>query len=198
MLKMAWIVVWLSLGLLGLIYHLGPGVEQRALDRAGSLVRAAKSNVDRERWRDAIDQYDEALAMLPEDRAELGRFIRLQKAKAQMMASELPEARASLEALLDEILEESPGNWSLLSDTRSALASSQHYMTWLMRLEGAPKEEWEPEIEAARQNYRVLAEQAGARGDLPLANRGRADMEASIRLARLDLNELQGLPLPSQ
>ena len=43
--------------------------------------------------------------------------------------------------------------------------TSQYYMTWLMRLEGLSADEWEPEIESARQTYRLLAEQAEAAGD---------------------------------
>ncbi len=63
-----------------------------------------------------------------------------------------------------------------------------------MRLEGAPREEWEPRIESARQTFKQLA------GDASGAARQEAqeDLESAIRLARMDLSELQGLPLPSQ
>jgi hypothetical protein len=67
-----------------------------------------------------------------------------------------------------------------------------------MRLEGQPAEVWEPEIEGARQNYRLLAEQAAARGDAGALKKNQEDLESSIRLARMELSELQGLPLPSQ
>jgi hypothetical protein len=67
-----------------------------------------------------------------------------------------------------------------------------------MRLEGMPQDEWEPEIEAARENYKYLAEMAEKQGQADLAQRHREDLEAAIRLARMDLSELQGLPLPSQ
>jgi hypothetical protein len=67
-----------------------------------------------------------------------------------------------------------------------------------MRLEGAPREEWEPEIEGARQTYKLLAGQAEERGQDELGARLRQDLESAIRLARMDLTELQGLPLPSQ
>jgi hypothetical protein len=67
-----------------------------------------------------------------------------------------------------------------------------------MRLEGEPKDLWEPEIEAARQGYRLLAEQAEINGDADAAKKHRQDLESSIRLARMELSELQGLSLPSQ
>jgi LemA protein len=50
------------------------------------------------------------------------------------------------------------------------------------------------EVESARQNLRLLAEDDGT-SDV----RGvQEDLEATVRLARMDLTELQGLPLPSQ
>jgi hypothetical protein len=83
-------------------------------------------------------------------------------------------------------------------EVRAALASSQYYLTWLLRLEGQPRERWEPEIEAARQNYTLLAEQAAANGDAGSLKLRKEDIESAVRLARMDLGELQGLPLPSQ
>jgi hypothetical protein len=64
-----------------------------------------------------------------------------------------------------------------------------------MRLEGLDRAEWEPEIEAARQNYRLLAEQAG---DTEAKSKHQGDVEAAIRLARMEIEDLQGLPLPSE
>ena len=71
-------------------------------------------------------------------------------------------------------------------------------MTWLMRLEGQPRDTWEPEVESARQTYRLLAEQSQKRGDAAAFEKNREDLESAIRLARLDLSALQGLPLPNQ
>ena len=88
-------------------------------------------------------------------------------------------------------------NPKLTEEVRSTLANSQYYMTWLMRLEGRSREEWEPEIEASRQNYRLLAEKSKTDGDTKF-ERHQKDLESAIRLARLDLKDLQGLPLPSQ
>ena len=99
---------------------------------------------------------------------------------------------------MDELAADPAADPTLLADARSTLANSQYYMTWLMRLEGLGREAWEPEVEAARQNYKLLAEEAEKRGDAAAAKKHREDLEASIRLARMDLSELQGLPLPSQ
>jgi len=71
-------------------------------------------------------------------------------------------------------------------------------MTWLMRLEGLDATKWEPEIESARQNYRLLAETSDTTGKVTEAKKHQENLEAAIRLARLDLSDLQGLPLPNQ
>jgi hypothetical protein len=67
-----------------------------------------------------------------------------------------------------------------------------------MRLEGAPREEWEPEIEASRQNYKLLAEDESLASDQRLASLAAENLESAIRLERMSLSDLQGLPLPSQ
>ncbi|HJZ60243.1 MAG TPA: hypothetical protein VKE74_35195, partial [Gemmataceae bacterium] len=87
---------------------------------------------------------------------------------------------------------------ALLAEARATLANSQYYVTWLMRLEGLGQEAWEPEIESGRQTYKLLAEEAQKRGDAAAAQKYREDLEATIRLARMDLGELQGLPIPKQ
>ena len=61
-----------------------------------------------------------------------------------------------------------------------------------------PAREWEPEVESARQTYRMLAEQAEERGDKTSADKHREDLESTIRLSRMDLAQLQGLDLPKQ
>ena len=115
--------------------------------------------------------------------------------KARMQASKLPEAREELQALVEQMQAEKDTDPVVLADARQALARSQFYMTWLMRLEGLDRETWEPEIEAARQNWRLLAEQAK---DDKVAVQHRTDLEAAIRLERMELEDLQGLPLPGE
>ena len=113
-------------------------------------------------------------------------------------ASQLPTALPDLKVLAEELQGDLQADRKLVADTRESLAQAHYYMTWLMRLEGLTRDVWEPEIEAARQNYRLLAEDAEKRGDEAAAKKSREDLEAAVRLARLELSELQGLPLPSQ
>jgi hypothetical protein len=115
-----------------------------------------------------------------------------------MMISQLPQANSQLLLLVDELAGDDGADPELLRDARHTLANSQYYMTWLTRLEGAGREEWEPRIEAARQTFKLLAEEAAEAGDEDRLRASQEDLESAIRLARMDLTELQGLPLPSQ
>ena len=114
------------------------------------------------------------------------------------MASELPAASQDLKSLVDEMVEDPQADPNMLAEARSALANSQYYRTWLMRLEGQPKEAWEPEIESARQIYKMLVAEADKSFDQESRKKNQEDLESAIRLARMDLKDLQGLPLPSQ
>jgi hypothetical protein len=186
-----WLLVPIGFG----IWHQGPGQDRLKLDAVGKMLAEANRLVQAEEWGEAVEWYDEALKQLPPDRVSESQSIRLEKAKAQMMARQLPEAHQDLKNLCEELQSEEPAQEKLLADARSALAQAQYYMTWLMRLEGQPRDVWEPEIEASRQNYRLLAEKAG---DEEAAKKSKEDLESAVRLARMELSELQGLPLPSQ
>jgi hypothetical protein len=97
---------------------------------------------------------------------------------------------------MDRLLTEAQRNGAdkgFQHEARGALASAQYYAGWLMRLEGAPSEEWLQPVENARQNFRLLAEETK---DARTARDYEKNLEAAIRLARMDLSELQGMPLP--
>ena len=189
---------WLLIPVVGLAWHLGPGQEQKALDETARHLRDAERLAADQQYASAVGAYADALKALPEGRTAEARKIRLERAKAQMLAKQLPEALGDLRGLVDELAADPSADPKLLADARSAYANSQYYLTWLMRLEGVGRDEWEPEVESARQLYKLLAADAERRGDTTAATRHKEDLEATIRLARMDLGELQGLPLPSQ
>jgi hypothetical protein len=193
LLLLGWLLLPIGFG----IWHYGPGQDYQTLDDVSDLLARADERAKSEEWAKAVELYDEALKRLPPSKVAEARRIRLEKAKAQMMAAGLPEALADLRTLTDELQGESADR-KLLAEARSALAQAHYYMTWLMRLEGLPRDVWEPEIEASRQTYRLLAEEAAAKGDDKAAGKHREDVESAVRLARMELSELQGLPLPSQ
>jgi len=187
-------------------YHYGPGLVRMKLDASAAALAEAEESAARAsdlagdaaaaEWLLAVANFDEALAKLPAGRDAERQRIVLERAKAKLLCSQLPEANGELTALLAELCESEDVEPGFLADVRRTQANSEYYMTWLMRLEGAPREEWEPRIENARQNYKLLAEQPGLAEaeQKSLAE----DLESTVRLARMDLDELQGLPLPSQ
>jgi len=191
--RILFIAGWLLLPVAFAFWHYGPGQEKVKLDQVADLLTQAQASMEREDWPAVVKNYEDALELLPEGSAAKRQRIVLEKAKAQMQCSELPEAHQALKTLVEELQAEATPEPVLLAETRSALAQAQFYMTWLMRLEGEPEAVWEPEIEAARQNYRLLAEgKTGAEKETC-----QKDLEAAVRLARMDLSELQGLGLPS-
>ena len=192
------LLVWLMLPVVAGAYHYGPGQQRMRLDDVSVILAQADERVADKDWAAAIKKYEEALALLPAERVHEARRVRLERAKAQMLDRKLPEAHQDLTSLVDELKMSENADDQLLFEARCALANSQYYMTWLMRLEGQPRERWEPEIESARQTYRLLAEQSERGSDPETARKNRENLESAIRLARLDLSELQGLPLPSQ
>lgn len=192
------LVFWLLLPFAAWAYHEGPGQVRVKLDEVDVGLVSAEAAIADEDWEAAIKAYETALEELPEDHVGDQRRIRLALNQARMMFKQLPVARDDLDELVAEMIADADADQSLLDEARTALASSQYYITWLMRLEGHTRQEWEPEIEAARQTYRLVAERADARGDLAVADRRREDVESALVLARMDLEELQGLPLPNQ
>src|SRR5262245_58612087 len=200
------LTLWCLLPLGGAAYHYGPGRARLALDEIAVAVDEGREHARNARgltgtdaaleWSLASARFEEALRLLPKEREAERRALTLERAKCRMLCSELPQANAELRALVQE-LEQDPGpDAALLFDARRAWANSEYYMTWLLRLEGAQEDEWRPRIEAARQVYKLLAEERGnsaeTRKDV------QEDLESAVRLARMDLGELQGLPLPSQ
>ena len=183
---------WLLVPLGFAAYHYGPGQEQVKLDDTEALLSDARTAVADENWPAAIESYQKALSKLPKEEIDTSVRIQLEIAKAKMQSSRLPEAREDLAELVSQLNDDSSASSELKEEAISTLANARYYMTYLMKLEGLPAEEWEPEIEAARQEYKLLA-QTGSNKEKHLA-----DLESAIRLARAEPTELYGLPIPSQ
>lgn len=193
------LVGWLVLPIGAWAYHEGPGQDLVALEEVDSVVQKAHDAAAAGDWANAVALYSDAIDALPdgEDSSDpaLHQRLRIELNKARMQSAGLPTAREELETLVTQMQGDEGTDPELLRDAREQLARAQFYTTWLMRLEGLDRTRWEPEIEAARQNWRLLAEEAT--GDNQKL-RYQEDLEASVRLARLELEDLQGLPLPGE
>ncbi|HAY81420.1 MAG TPA: hypothetical protein DCY79_16575 [Planctomycetaceae bacterium] len=192
------LLVWLAIPVGVGLYHFGPGQAQVQLDLVAQHTRAAEDAAQNEQWAEAEQEYAAALQSLPSERIAEQRSLTLEHAKVQMHNKKLSTANQTLETLVDELVQDQQADPVVVKEAREALANSQYYMTWLMRLEGHSRDRWEPEIESARQTFALLAEQAQDAGQAEGAQKHQKDLESAIRLARMDLNDLQGLPLPSQ
>ena len=206
------IALWLTLPVAAYAYHMGPGQEHMRLDEVAALIESADFHVaEAERiaaidgdeaavgeWTDAEADYAEALDLMPAGRVPEIRRLKLERAKAQMFIAKLPIANGTLAGMVTELQDDPTADPELLADVQRTFATSQYYMTWLQRLEGAPREEWEPRIDSARQTFKLLASRAEAGTNQRKTEEAREDLESAIRLARMELSELQGLPLPSQ
>jgi hypothetical protein len=195
--RVLFLVLWLLLPIGLLAYHLGPGQSKMQMDEAALLLRQAENELAAQNYTQASLSYGKALELLPESEKNVIHATRLARAQTQMNAAELGIARTDLEALLDELTDDPESDPGLVAETRRSLANSQYYMTWLMRLEGQPRADWESEINASQQHYRLLAEQADP-DDAEEVSIRKEDLESAVRLARLDLDQLQGIPIPNQ
>jgi tetratricopeptide (TPR) repeat protein len=159
------LVSWLLLPIAAFAYHEGPGQDRLALDRMDQALHDARVAADAGRWKAAAAAYTKALELQPKDGAlavATAQRIELERQKAKMRDGGNAEAREELEELVEQIAGTEGHDPQLLAEARQALARTQFYNTWLLRLEGFDRDVWEPEIEAARQNWR-LARRAGRR-----------------------------------
>jgi hypothetical protein len=179
-----------------LAFHYGPGQKSLARDRVSAKLEEAGLAENKGDWKRAVEAYGEALAALPAEDTRERYELLLAKANARIYTGELPEAMLDMENLLADI-QKNKANPSLVREVRASLASAQYYVSWLMRLEGAGPEEWTLPIEEARQNFRLLAEEMQGVSQVQ-GEDYQKNLEAVIRLARMDLSELQALPLPKK
>lgn len=192
------LVLWMLIPVGAFAYHLGPGQNDMKRDEVAKMLADANQFAAEENWAEAKPLFKKALELLPDDEVAVNRRARLELAKCEIKDRGLPQANEDLKVLVDELLDDETADPELLADARTALANSQFYITWLMRLEGRAPEVWEPEITSSQQLYRLLAENAEQDGDLTAIKIRKSDLESSVKLARMDIGELQGLPLPSQ
>ena len=140
--KILLITLWCLLPIGLAAYHFGPGQRQLKLDDSEALLSEARAAVADENWPLAVEHYQDALGRLPKDQQALSYRIRLETAKARMLASELPVARHDLEQLVSDLDQDDAVAQGLRDEARSALANSRYYMTYLMKLESLPDSAW--------------------------------------------------------
>ena len=196
------IAIWLLLPFAAAAYHYGPGQERLVLDRAEARFDEAARQARAGEHAQAVESWEaglQELGALPAtpERVAAARRARLERSKSGLLARTglLPAVREELLGLLEEVQADPSVERGFVDEVRGAAAQAQFYYTWLLKLEGKPREAWEPEVEAARQHYSLLAEAAT---DPLEKQRHQADLEAAVRLQLLDPEELQGIAIPDQ
>lgn len=175
---------WASLPLVALAFHMGPGQRWLAKDRASALIASAHRAQAAEDFESAAGAFGAARAMLPPGSDREALTLRMLELRARMNAGELVESQEQLLTLVESAPEDAR------PALRSMLGEVSYSVAWMMRLEGAAEEEWKPETELARQQYRLLAE------TLAEPERDLMNLESVIRLERMSDDELKALPLP--
>lgn len=200
--KMSLFIFWLLVPVGVIAWHYGPGQAQLQRDRAGGPLREARAAAADEDWSRAADLYGAAAKALPEENIADRRRLELAQAHYRMRAGELIQAQEQLEKLLSHLGAAEDRDPDLTESVRHELATTSYFTAWLMRLEGATAEEWKPEAERARQQYRLLAEKVDdEQPERAAAADDRADafkknLESTIRLEQMDLSVLMSMPLP--
>jgi hypothetical protein len=185
---------WLLAPVALFAFHYGPGQADLARDEAARQIAIGQALEQKEDWHGAMDAYTGALTKLPPEDKTARWQLRLAQSKVRMYSGELPEAIGDMDGLLTE-MEKEGAPAKQVDGVRSNLGTAEYYAGWLMRLEGASTEEWSVEVDSARQHFRLLAEDKLNTGSTE-AKGYQENLEATVRLARMDLSELQGLPLP--
>lgn len=192
--KLAW-VVWALIPVGVAALHMGPGQCLMKRDDAGAIIRKASLAAAEEDWSGAADAYAEARALLP-DTAEAEKLkLAIAEAKARIESGDLLEGARQLEELIAQQEAAASPDEAALKELRSELGEAAYVTAWVMRIEGATADEWKPETEKSRQQFRLLSETLDGDAD---AESFKKNLEAAIRLEQLDLSELLALPLPKK
>lgn len=190
--RVSWFAVWSVLPLLLVALHLGPGQSWSRHDDAAQLQLAGDRLAAQSQWDGAVEQYVAALAALPDHSHEARSALEVSLGRALVMSGEIVEGQERLAQTLEELDAADQGASPTAAAARYELGVSSYYAAWIMRLEGAAADEWLPEAERARQQFRLLAEQSQSI-DPVVSQRS---LEATTRLEQMDLSELLARPRP--
>ena len=192
-----WVLAWLLMPAGIVTYHFGPGQHLLARDIAARHMRDARAAEHTGDWAGAMAAYERAIAALPVQDVQARSEAALAHASARIWKGDLAEALSELEDLTDQSCQDCISS-GLARRIRAETAEAQYYAGWLMRLEGAAADEWTPETEAARQQFRLLAEQALCSNTNLPASLFQTNLEATVRLALMDTSDLKAIPLPAK
>jgi len=170
--------VWLLVPVAAGAYHYGPGQDRMRADRAAEAVSRAEAAALEARATAAKSGDDAARASWAEAEEAYGEAIELLPQGSAAEGRRLRLERAKAQMFVGK-----------LPDARRDLASL------VDEISGDPK----PDATLLDESRAALANaQYYSTWLLRLGGASREDVESAVRLERMDLADLQGLPLPSQ
>lgn len=190
------VALWLAAGCAAAYYHFGSGQVAWQLSGAMRQARGAEAAALAGDWDSAASQYSDALGAIPDQAVDARQRLTVTHAAARIQSGEIVEGQRELQGLVAELEGAPSADRQLLASARNELAATSYHAAWLMRLDGATPEEWKVETERARQQYRLLAENAA--GDDAQAGAFQRNLEATIKLEQMDLDTLLARPLPKK
>lgn len=190
--RMRFPVLWSLLPLPLLALHFGAGQRWLACDRAARGAQAARDAAEAGDWLEAERRASAAVEALGSAAPDARVRLLMDVAQAQL---ERGEADGAINRLRDTLADPAlaVATEATRREVRERLAEASLLSAWVMRLEGASRDEWLPDAEQARQQYRLLAEQVGDAAD---GGRLAANLERVVRFERATLEELRARPLP--
>ena len=195
LLKRLVLFAWLLVPIAVIALHFGPGQDHLGRDKAGFLTGAAEAAAMRSDWQEAEVLLNRALHALPEDAHYDRRRLEIAHAKARIYSGDMIAGQEQLQNLIEEMEQAPVVEADLMAAARHELATASYHAAWIMRLEGASADEWKPETTRARQQFRLLAEEA-AEDDADRESFAK-NVEATIKLEQMDLATLLARPPPS-
>src|SRR5437870_503152 len=117
------LAVWILVPVVASAYHYGPGQQRMQLDDVQMSLLAARANVEQGRHPKAVDLFTDALAKMPAERESETYRVRVERAKAMMLAHDLPKAYDELTLLVPELQKDPKTDPALLADARESLAN---------------------------------------------------------------------------
>ena len=145
-------------------------------------------------WKEAADKFAVVEQLLEGNASAVE--IKWAKARAMVRAGEIFNGIDELEAIVYDA--EADGDEELAVAAREELAAAHYYGARILREEGRSAATWREVSGVARQQYRYLAERAGAEGDEGLADDLQKNLERVLDLEQLGQAELMAKPLPKE
>lgn len=195
--KRLFLFFWLLAPLPVVVWHYGPGQRWLARDHAHTLIQRAQQFEADRKWAEAEPLYREAAARVRDADPPLKTRLDLALVRQRYRQGGAVEAMDMIDQVLGDpkFPEQTDG---LRREARELAGRIHYHAAWVMRLEGAQKDLWMEEAELARQNFRLLSEDARPGGRAGSSLLQQTNLEASVRLQRMGLVDLMAKPLPEE